>query len=135
MHEHSFPESSESPDERSARAVDALQYEEQARLGFRRRASGGVGDPYAKPDQYEVGRDVGLGELWGGFLGGFAVILGVGALVYKPLVLSFIAALFGIGAVIAGGDAAKIGRIALIVACFGFFFGMLLAILLERSVL
>ena len=134
MHEHSFPESSEAPDDRSARAVDALQYEESAGLGFRRRAHG-MGNPYASPDDYEIGREVGIGELWGGLLGGFSTVLGAGALAYKPLVLGFLAVLCGVGAVIAGGSAAKVGRIGLTVACFGFFFGMIFAIALDRPVL
>lgn len=133
MHESSFPESAESPERRSARAVAQLEYEERAQTGFRRRKHG-MGDPWAAPDDYQVDREVGPGELFGGYLAGFAVTFGGVALFLRPLLFGFLCVVFALGGLIAGGNAAKTARIALMVGAGGFFFGMLFSIWMERPV-
>ncbi len=136
MHDKHFPESEEAGETRTQRAMDALAYEESAGIGFRRRAIGEQsGDPYAKPDSYLVSDDeVSAGQVLAGYLAGIAMVLGAAALVYKPLLLGTIAAITGISGAIAGGQAGRIAKLGLTIACFGYFFGMLFAIVMERPV-
>jgi hypothetical protein len=133
MHEHSFPESSESPEARSQRALAALQYEERAGLGFRRRKHG-MGDPYEQPEAYQVDRDPSAGEVFAGMLAGFGTAIGALSLFVRPLLLAFIAAALLTLGVAGGGQATRIARIGFIVAGVCFFLGMLFAIALERPV-
>ncbi|MBC7643776.1 MAG: hypothetical protein H7123_01525, partial [Thermoleophilia bacterium] len=104
MHDASFPESPESAEQRTQRAITALETEESAGLGFRRRRSGETaGDPYGKPEQYQLGSDVGSGHILAGMLGGAAWVLGLGSLLYHPLLLGVVAVICGLGGTIAGG--------------------------------
>jgi hypothetical protein len=136
MHDKHFPDSDEAGESRTQRAIDALNYEESAGIGFRRRSIGEQsGDPYGKPEAYIVGDDsVSGGQVLAGYLAAVAVVLGAGALVYKPLLLGTIAAIAGVSGAIAGGPAGRTAKTGLIIASFGFFFGMLFSILLERPV-
>jgi hypothetical protein len=136
-HDEKFPQSAETPEQRSARAVEALKYEEKAGLGFRRRRIGEAsGDPYAIADQkqYDINRVMGRGEVLGNSLAGICAVLGATSLLYRPLLLSTIAAICGICGLIPGGESARTARIALIVASFGFFFGMLFALIRDTKV-
>ena len=133
MHEHSFPESSESDEARTSRALAALEYEESAGLGFRRRTQG-VGDPYADPERHQIDRDVTSGEIFAGLLAGFGTVIGAMALVTRPLLLGMIAALLLAFGSIGGGQAARIARVGVAIAGVCFFLGMLIAIFLERPI-
>jgi hypothetical protein len=134
MHEQRFPESPESPERRSARAVAQLEYEERAQTGFRRRRHG-QGDPWAAPDDFQVDREVTNGELFAGYLAGFAVVLACVALFLRPLLFAFLAVLFAIGGLIGGGQASKIAKMALVIGAFTFVLGMLFSIWTERPVI
>ena len=136
MHDQNFPDSEEAGDSRTQRAVEALKYEEAAGIGFRRRAIGEQsGDPYGRPESFHVGEDnMTPGQILAGYLGALAVVLGGAALVYKPLLFGTIAAIAGVCGSMAGGRSGRIAKLGLIIAGFGFFFGMLFAILMERPV-
>jgi hypothetical protein len=134
MHEHSFPESDESAEARSQRAVAALEYEERAQLGFRKRLHG-MGDPWRNPDRHQIDRDATRGELLAGYCGGAAIVLGAGAVFYKPLMLATLAIILGTcGAMSSSRQAAHLGKLGLIFACAGFTIGMLFSILVERPI-
>jgi len=133
MHDQRFPESQESPEQRSARAVAALQYEERAGLGYRRRQYG-AGDPWAEPERHQIDKEIPGYELAAGLIAGLGAALAGLALVMLPLMMAFFAVLLAMVGLAAGGSAARIGKVAIIVACFTFFFGMMFAILTERPV-
>ena len=134
-HDAKFPESAESAEQRTQRAITALEIEESAGLGFRRRRSGeSAGNPYAKPEQYRIGQPVGSGTVLAGMLAGLAWVLGIGSLLYHPLLLGTVALIAGISATIAGGPTARTARNGLIVASICFFLGMIFAIGLGRPV-
>jgi hypothetical protein len=134
MHDATFPESAESPEQRSARAVTALEYEERAGLGFRRRERNAVGDPWAHPQAVQVDREESIGELFGAYLSGLGAVLGGLALVVCPLIFGSVGLVLAMGGVIGGGRGVRIGKVALVVSCFGFFLGMLFAISTDRPV-
>lgn len=132
-HDSTFPESAESPDQRTDRALEALQYEEKAGLGFRRRQRAAIGDPYAEPERYQVDREPTSGELWAGMLAGIGAVLGFGAIFYKPLLLGFVAVLFTIFGSLGDGAPARIARWSFIVVLIGVSLGMLLSIFVTKS--
>ena len=133
MHEHSFPESSESSERRSARAVAALEYEERAQLGFRRRRMA-AGDPWAAPDGFQVDREVSSGELIAGWFAGFGVAFGATALFLRPLLFGFLAVVCALVGLMGGGQAARTARVAMIIASICFFLGMMFSIMMERPI-
>lgn len=128
MHDSSFPQSEEAPDARTARAEAALRYEERAKLGFRKRKAHGGSDPWTDPEVHAVDHEQSLGELWGAYLGGVAVVFGILAFFWLPLFSGTVALFAGGAGTIAGGNSVKIARIGLIIACFGYFIGMLIAL-------
>ena len=132
-HDSTFPDSTEAPDSRTDRAMAQLQYEEKAGLGFRRRLRAPIGDPYAEPERFQVDREPTTGELWAGMLGGFAAVLGFGAIFYKPLLLGTIAVVLAILGSLGDGAAARIAKWALIVTIVGFVLGMLLSIFVTSA--
>jgi hypothetical protein len=135
VHEPTYPPSEEPTDARTARAVAALKYEEQAGLGFRRRTgTHGESDPYGNPEDFLVDGEETTAQLVGGYLAAVGVVAGIGAFFVKPLVLSVVALFFCIAGIISGGKAERIGRAGLIVACCGWAFGMLVAITWDRPV-
>lgn len=133
-HEQTFPESSESPEARSARAVEALHYEERARLGFRRRLTQGIGDPFADPSVYQVGRELTTGQVVGSYMAGFGLILGGASLVFQPLLMMCIGVALCIAGLAAGGQAARIARMGLVVTGICWFLGMVFALVFERPI-
>lgn len=137
MHDQSFPTSDEDPAKRTERAIEALKYEESAKIGFRRRAMGEqAGDPYAHPDDYLVARGPVTGaQILANYLAGMSVVLGAAAIAYRPLLLAIIAALCGVMGSIGGGMAGRIAKLGIVISCFGFFIGMLVAITLEQPIL
>lgn len=137
MHEQPFPDSEEPHERTRERFERTLEYEERARLGFRRRsAMGGAAQPYGEGSLVYGGiRRVDNGELWGGYLAATALVLGVLAIFYKPLLLGTIALVCAIGGLIAGGEAEKLARRGLIVAAVGFLLGMLFSMLLGFDVI
>lgn len=132
-HDSTFPDSPEAPESRTDRALAALQYEEKAGLGFRRRQRGALGDPYAEPQRYQVDREPTSAELWAGMLGGMGAVLGFGAIFYKPLLLGTLALIFAILGSLGDGAASRIAKWALIVAAFGFVLGMLMSIFVTNA--
>lgn len=134
MHEHTYPESTEPAEAVEARAAAALEYEEKAKLGFRRRLASGGGDAYAEPERYQIGRDQSLGETWGSFLGAICLVFGIVAIAYKPLLMSTFALFAGVTGSIAGGSSVKTARLGLIVASAGFVIGMIYALATDRAV-
>lgn len=132
-HDSTFPDSAESPERRSERALEALQYEERAGLGFRRRQRSAIGDPYAEPERYQVDREPTTGELWGGMLAGLGLVLGLAAIFYKPLLLGAFAAFLVMLGSVADGQSARIARWGLVVVLVGVTIGMLLAIFVTRT--
>lgn len=134
IHEPTYPSSDEPAEARSERAVAALEYEERAGLGFRRREGvHGAGDAYGNPEDYQVGEET-TGQLVGGYLAAIGVVAAIGSFAVKPLVLAAAALFFSIAGLISGGPAARIGRIGLIVACAGWSVGMMIAIIWDRPV-
>jgi hypothetical protein len=133
MHDSKFPESSEAPERRTDRALEALQYEERAGLGFRRRQRAPIGDPNLEPERYQVDREPSLGELWAGYLAGFGAILGFGALLYKPLLFGTLAVFLGIFGSLGDGAPSRIARIGLTVTIICFTLGMLLAMFVTHK--
>lgn len=128
MHEHGFPASDEPPQQTSDRFIAALQYEERARLGFRRQAvTTPVPGGAAREEEWTHG------QIWGGYLAAIALALGVGSLVFKPLLLGPLALVLGIGSLIPGGPAERLGRIALIVAGVCWVLGMIVHATLEMK--
>lgn len=134
-HEQSFPDSTEPADRRTARAEAALEYEERARIGFRRRTAENLGDPWTTPETYQVDREPTTWELSGGFFAAIATVLGVAAIFYAPLPFSFLAVVLALLALSTGYRAAHAARRALVIASFGFVVGMLIAIAFERPIL
>lgn len=134
MHDETFPQSQESPERRTARAVEALEYEEKAGLGFRRRKVGErAGNPYGSPEQYDVNAPVTGGQVLGSYLSAMAIILGAGAIIYKPLLLGSAAGLLALLGTI-GGSNDRVTRLGVIVSCTGFSLGMLIAILTDAKI-
>ena len=132
-HDSTFPDSAESPQQRTDRALEALQYEEQAGLGFRRRQRAPIGDPYAEPERFQVDREPTSGELWAGMLAGIGAVLAFGAIFYKPLLLGFIAVIFTILGSLGDGAAARIAKWAFIMVLIGVTTGMLMAIFVTKG--
>jgi len=133
MHDSRFPDSSEAPERRTDRALEALRYEERAGLGFRRRQRNPLGDPYAEPERYQVDREPTAGELWAGLLAGIGAVLGFGALFYKPLLLGTLALVFLTLGSLGDGQGSRIARHGLWVAATCFFLGMLIAIFVTKQ--
>jgi hypothetical protein len=133
MHDQKFPESEESPERRTERAVEALEYEQSAGLGFRRRLTNAMGNPYASAEEHQVDREPSQGELWANLAAGVGLILGIAALFYKPLLVGFLAAVFIVLGTLGDSQGSKISRVALPVAATCFFFGMLLAIFVTEK--
>jgi hypothetical protein len=127
-HDSTFPDSPEAPESRTDRALAALQYEEKAGLGFRRRQRTPLGDPYAEPERYQVDREPTSGELWAGMLAGIGSVVGFGAIFYKPLLLGTLAVIFVILGALGDGAPSRIARWGAIIAVFGFLIGMLMSI-------
>jgi hypothetical protein len=134
-HDSSFPDSTEAPDQRSDRALAALQYEEQAGLGFRRRQRSPLGNPYADPERFQVDREPTTGELWAGMLAGIGTVLGFAAIFYHPLMMSTIAVLFVITGSLGDGAPSRVARIGLVVAIVGFVLGMTMSIFVTHKAL
>ena len=132
-HDSTFPDSSESPAQRTDRALEALQYEEKAGLGFRRRERAPIGDPYAEPERFQVTREQTSGELWAGMLAGIGAVLGFGAIFYKPLLLGFIAVLFTILGSLGDGAPARVAKWSFIMVLVGVTIGMLMQIFVVKS--
>lgn len=132
-HDASFPDSSEAPERRTDRALAALQYEERAGLGYRRRERGTPGDYYGEPERFQVDREPTAGELWAGMLAGLGAVLGVAAIFYKPLLLGTFAVLFTILGSLGDGQAARIARVGIVVVCLGVTLGMVVAIFLTHA--
>ncbi len=132
-HDSTFPDSAESPERRTDRALEALQYEERAGLGFRRRQRGAVGDPYAEPERYQVTHEPTSGELWAGMLAGLGAVLGFAAIFYKPLLLGALAVLFTVLGSLGDGGAARVARAGFIMTLIGVTIGMLMAIFVTKS--
>lgn len=132
-HDSTFPDSAESPERRSERALEALQYEERAGLGFRRRNRSAIGDPYQEPERYQVDREPTSGELWAGLIAGTGLVLGLAAIFYKPLLLGAIAAFLVIVGSVADGQAARIARWGFVTVLVGVTTGMLMSIFLTRA--
>ena len=132
-HDSTFPDSTEAPESRTDRALAALQYEEKAGLGFRRRQRAPIGDPYAEPERFQVDREPTSGELWAGMLGGIGAVLGFGAIFYKPLLMGTLAVIFAILGSLGDGAPSRIGRAAILMAGFGAVIGMLVAIFVTKA--
>ncbi|MCW2972349.1 MAG: hypothetical protein JWN72_622 [Thermoleophilia bacterium] len=134
-HDSKFPDSSEAPEARTDRALEALQYEEKAGLGFRRRDRKPIGDPYAGdgPERSQVDREPTNGELWAGLLAGLGSVLGFAAIFYKPLLMGSIAAVLLIFGSLGDGAASRIARIGILVAGICFFIGMLVALFVTKK--
>ncbi|MCW2923084.1 MAG: hypothetical protein JWM98_488 [Thermoleophilia bacterium] len=132
-HDARFPDSPEAPDQRTDRALAALQYEERAGLGFRRRERGTPGDPYAEPERFQVDREPTSGELWAGLIAGIGAVLGVAAVFYKPLLLGTVAVIFTIIGSMGDGQAARIARVGIICAGLGTVIGMSFAIFVTHK--
>jgi hypothetical protein len=132
-HDSSFPDSAEAPERRTDRALEALQYEERAGLGFRRRERAPIGDPYLEPERYQVDREPTPAELWAGLVAGVGAVLGVGAIFYKPLLLGVFAVLFTVIGSLGDGAAARIAKWGLIIACFGITLGMIASIFVTKK--
>lgn len=131
-HDASFPESPESPERRSERALAALQYEERAGLGFRRRDRAPIGDPYSEPERFQIDREPTPGELWAGMLAGIAAVVGFSAIFYKPLLLGTVAVILAVFGSLADGSPSRVARIAMVVTGACFVIGMLVAIFLTK---
>lgn len=126
MHDKTFPQSEEPVDKQSDRAVTALQYEDDAGLGFRRtERQVGVTNEY-DPDA-TLGMPDTTGQLVAAYFASAGVILGGVAWVYKPLLFAFLAFIMATVGLAAGGKAARIGKLAYIITGVGFFFGTWLA--------
>ena len=132
-HDSTFPDSPEAPDKRTDRALEALQYEEKAGLGFRRRERSAIGDPYGEPERYQVDREPTAGELWAGMLAGIGAVLGFSAIFYKPLLLGFVAVIFTILGSLGDGAASRIAKWAFITVTIGVSLGMLIAIFVTKK--
>ncbi|MCW2928514.1 MAG: hypothetical protein JWM86_2482 [Thermoleophilia bacterium] len=134
-HDATFPDSPESPESRTERALAALQYEERAGLGFRRRQRTPMGNPYEEPERFQVDRDPTDGELWAGMLAGFGAVLGFGAIFYKPLLLGALAVVFTILGSLGDGAASRIARWGFVIILVGVTLGMLVSIFVTRKAL
>lgn len=134
-HEHQFPDSAEAPEARTARALEALEYEERAGLGFRRRARLAIGNPYgdAEAERYQIDREITGPELWAGYLGGIGVVLGGFAIVYKPLLMALLGIIFCVFGSLGDGQGARVARIGIIVGVAGFTIGMLMSIFVTHK--
>lgn len=132
-HDSTFPDSPESPAQRTDRALEALQYEEKAGLGFRRRERAPIGNVYAEPERFQVTREPTSGELWAGMLAGIGAVLGFGAIFYKPLLLGFVAVVFTILGSLGDGAATRISKAAFIMVLIGVTIGMLMAIFVTKA--
>ena len=120
---------------RTDRALEALQYEEKAGLGFRRRQRKALGNPYGGdgPERANVDREPTSGELWAGMVVGLGAVLGFAAIFYKPLLLGSVAAILIVLGSVADGAPSRIARIAIIVAGAGFFIGMIVALFITKK--
>jgi hypothetical protein len=127
-HDSNFPDSAEAPEQRTDRALEALQYEERAGLGFRRRQRSALGDPYQEPERYQVDREPTSGELWAGMLAGSGAVLAFGAIFYKPLLLGTFAVALTILGSVADGHASRIAHWAFVMVLIGVSLGMVMAI-------
>ncbi len=132
-HDSNFPESPESPAQRTDRALEALQYEEKAGLGFRRRERAPIGNVYAEPERYQVVREPSSGELWAGMLAGIGAVLGFGAIFYKPLLLGLVAVIFTILGSLGDGAPARVAKASFIMVTIGVTIGMLMQIFVVKS--
>jgi len=132
-HDSTFPESPETSDGRTERALEALRYEERAGLGFRRRQRKAIGDPYAEPERFQVDREPTAGELWAGLLAGIGAVLGFSALFYKPLIMGTLAVMFTVLGSLGDGAPSRIAKWGMTVAGFCFFFGMVLSIFVTNK--
>lgn len=132
-HDSTFPDSPENPAQRTDRALEALQYEEKAGLGFRRRQRAAIGNPYAEPERFQVDREPTSGELWAGMLAGLGAVLGFGAIFYKPLLLGLFAVILTILGSLGDGAPARVAKWAFVVVMVGVTIGMLMAIFVTNA--
>lgn len=132
-HDSNFPDSAEAPDQRTERALEALEIENKAGLGFRRRERAPIGNPYAEPERYQVDREPTAGELWAGLLAGLGVVLAIGALFYKPILFGAFAVLFTTLGSLGDGQAAKIARWGFALSLVCVFIGMVMVIFVTNK--
>lgn len=134
-HDSTFPDSAEDPAKRTDRAIEALEYENKAGLGFRRRQRKAIGNPYAEPERYQVTHEPSQGELWAGLVASIGTVLGIAAIFYKPLLLGVFAVICVVLGSTGGGQAAKIARWGFITVLVGVTIGMLMAIFVTHGTL
>jgi hypothetical protein len=132
-HDSTFPDSAEAPDKRTERAIEALQIENEAGLGFRRRERSAMGNPYAEPERFQVDREPTAGELWAGLLAGLGVVLAVGAIFYKPILFGALAVFFTTLGSLGDGQAAKVARWGFVLSLVGTFIGMVMVIFVTNK--
>lgn len=132
-HDSTFPDSEEAPERRTDRALAALQYEEKAGLGFRRRQRTPLGDPYAEPERYQVDREPTSAELWAGMLAGIGAVLGFGAIFFKPLLLGTIAVIFVMFGALGDGAPSRVAKWGALITAAGFTIGMLMSIFVTKA--
>jgi hypothetical protein len=108
--------------------LEALEYEERAGLGFRRRERAPIGNPYADPERFQVHREPSSGELWAGLLAGSGMVLAIAAVFYKPLLLGALALVFIILGSLGDGQPSRIARWGFITLLITVSIGMLLSI-------
>lgn len=132
-HDSTFPDSAESPEQRTERALEALQYEERAGLGFRRRERAAMGNPYAEPERYQVDREPTSGELWAGMVAGIGAVLGFSAIFYKPLLLGAVAVVLTVLGSLGDGAPARVAKWGFVITLIGVTLGMLMAIFVTHA--
>jgi hypothetical protein len=134
-HDSKFPDSAEAPDQRTDRALEALQYEERAGLGFRRRERSSIGNPYGDPERYQVDHEPTSGELWAGLLAGVGFVLAIAAVFFMPLLMGALAAVFIVLGSLADGQASKIARWGFYTMLITIPIGMMLSIFVTHRAL
>ncbi len=132
MHEQRFPESTESPDARTARALKALELEDSAGRG---RRPDSPAAPWGMWEDYRADADDSTAQLVGGYFAASGVVFGLVSLAVMPLLFAFLA-FVGItfGTILGGRNQQKLNFIAMIVASACFLVGMSFALAMERPV-